>query len=505
MTHNKKSGWWRWLLLLLVVGAAAGGWKYYRSRAKDTTPDFKTTVLARSEITQAVTATGQINPVKNVQVGSQISGIIKETFVDFNSTVTNGQVIAQIDPSTHEQNVTQAEAELANAKAAEELAQLNHRRAKNLFDNGLITVQDHEKSLVELHQAEAVVRMREAALRKSKVDLERTTIYAPINGVVIVRNVDVGQTVAASFNTPTLFQIANDLAKMQIEAMVSEADVGGVEVGQKVTFSVDAFPTRQFEGQVKQVRYAPITNQNVVNYTTIVEVNNADLKLRPGMTANASIVTAQRRNALRLPNAALRFRPPEGVTVQGGAIALGAAGTSPHRSTNLLDQARTNEPAPSLAAFGEGGGRLSPEERRRRFENLSPEEREQMRARFRARFGDGPPPGAGGFGGGGLGAGGFGGGMGSGLARATQEGPVSRVVYVLAKGNPGGNGKPALKAVTVKLGITDGAFTEVLEGLKEGDTVVTGLNTPTTTAAAGPQAPGGRSPFGGPFGGFRPR
>src|SRR5260221_10171949 len=186
------------------------------------------------------------------------------------------------------------------------------RRAKELRVAELIPVSDYDKAVAGRHQAEAVVKIRQAALNKSKVDLERTTIYAPIDGMVISRVVDVGQTVAASLNAPTLFTIANDLRNMRIEAMVSEADVGGVQDGQQVTFTVDAFPGRKFRGNVTQVRYAPVTNQNVVNYTTIVEVNNADLKLRPGMTANASIVTAQRRDALRVPNAALRFRPPEG-------------------------------------------------------------------------------------------------------------------------------------------------------------------------------------------------
>src|ERR1041385_3734850 len=167
--------------------------------------------------------------------------------------------------------------------------------------------------------------MRQAALNKSKVDLERTTIYAPIDGIVISRVVDVGQIVAASFNAPVLFSIANDLHQMRIEAMVSEADVGGVEEGQQVTFTVDAFPGQKFRGDVTQVRFAPVTNQNVVTYTCVVEVNNADLKLRPGMTANASIIVAEKRNVLRIPSAALRFRPPEGANVKGGTNALAAA------------------------------------------------------------------------------------------------------------------------------------------------------------------------------------
>jgi HlyD family secretion protein len=480
-------------MLLLVCAAGAGGWWWWRlRRAAENAPDYKTAAISRADIVQSVTANGQINPVKQVQVGSQISGIIQEILADFNSQVTNGQVIAQIDPSTYQQLIVQSEAELANAQASLELAQVTYNRNDALRANELISKSDYDKSRADLHQAEAVVKTREALLRKAKVDLERTTIYAPIDGVVISRNVDVGQTVAASFNTPTLFLIANDLRKMQIEAMVSEADVGGVEVGQRVNFTVDAFPTRQFQGQVKQVRYAPITNQNVVNYTTIVEVDNSELKLRPGMTANATIVTARREAALRIPNAALRFRPPENAVVKGATNAAAAAGT------NALARraGAANQTAPGVALAGSnppafpppdlmsGGATPSREERRRLFENMTPEQREQFRAAMRARYGEGPPRGMGG-------------------GRSSQEGPTTRTIYVLDKTDPASQQKPALKAVTVKTGITDGTYTEVLEGLKEGELVVTGVNTPATVAAA--TRPGGTSPFGGPFGMRPPR
>ena len=228
------------------------------------------------------------------------------------------------------------------------------------------------------HQAQATVRIREAALNKSRVDLERATIYAPIDGIIISRAVDVGQTVAASFNAPTLFNIANDLRSMRIEAMVSEADVGGVLEGQRVTFTVDAFPGRPFRGDVTQVRFAPVTNQNVVNYTAVVAVNNDDLKLRPGMTATASIITAQRRDVLKVPNGALRFRPPENALVKGAIRA--PAG----RGTNQMAQAGGGSGSGvSGGGPGESGGGERPnrEEMRRRFENMTPEQREEMRSR----------------------------------------------------------------------------------------------------------------------------
>jgi HlyD family secretion protein len=211
---------------------------------------------------------------------------------------------------------------LANAEAAEELARLDAKRNFQLYTNSLIPAAEHDKTQATLHQAEAVVRMRKASLRRAQVDLQRTTIYAPIDGIVISRAVDVGQTVAASFNAPTLFNIANDLRNMRIEAMVSEADVGGVQEGQKVNFTVEAFPNRQFRGEVIQVRYAPVTNQNIVNYTAVVEVNNDDLKLRPGMTANASIITAQatesQKHRRTWPRATGRRRRGRGTAQSGG-------------------------------------------------------------------------------------------------------------------------------------------------------------------------------------------
>jgi HlyD family secretion protein len=340
---------------------------------------------------------------------------------------------------------------------------LAYKRNKGLGD--LVAAADLDKTLADLHQAQAVVRTREASVNKAKVDLERTTIYAPIDGVVISRNVDVGQTVAASFTAPTLFVIANDLSKMQIEAAVSEADVGGIEVGQQVDFSVDAFPGRTFRGSVSQVRYAPVTNQNVVTYTTIVDVSNPDLKLRPGMTATASIITAQRNQALKIPNAALRFRPPETIAAATATNAQLAAGGAPRNGGDRAASGR-----------GGGGGGGSREER---MQNMSPEERAAMRAKFAAANAARRPPG---------------------------EASMVRTVYVVDESKPTNGKKPALKPVKVKIGISDGKDTEITEGLKEGDVVVLGVNTPTVAASGNAPRPGA-SPFGGsPFGGgFRPR
>lgn len=308
-TRSSGSTLWVVIILVALVGAAAGVWFWKRNGNDE--PKYQTLPVARGEIVQVVTATGTLNPVTNVTVGSQISGIIQTLYADFNTRVSRGQIVAQLDPATYKANVASAQGDLANSKANLELAQVDFRRAEELFKNKLISQSDHDKAAATLHQAEAGVQMKEAALQRANVDLSRCTIYAPVDGIVISRSVDVGQTVAASLSAPTLFVIANDLAKMQINANVAEADVGNVMAGQEVEFTVDAFPYRTFRGKVTQVRNSPLTVQNVVTYDTVVEVNNDDLKLKPGMTANVSIVVARREEALKLPNAALRFRLPE--------------------------------------------------------------------------------------------------------------------------------------------------------------------------------------------------
>jgi HlyD family secretion protein len=481
--RKKRINWFNWILLLMLLGGVAGVWAWRQSKAKAAPITLKTDSIQRGDIVQSVAANGALSPVKNVQVGSQVSGIIREIFVDFNSRVTNGQVIAKIDPSTYDQAITRAEAEVANAKAALAYAELNHRRSKELHESALLATTEFDKAVADLQQAQAVVKTREAALKSAQVDLERTTIYSPIDGVVISRAVDVGQTVAASFNTPTLFQIAADLRDMRIEALVSEADVGGIEEGQDVTFRVDAFQERQFRGNVSQVRYAPITNQNVVSYTAVVDVDNADLKLRPGMTATASIITGEKRDVLRIPNSSLRFRAemlPEGSLPDAYKTNTPASG--PKSGTNVMASARPSEGGGrnSGSGGGSGGSGFNREEMRRRFESMSPEEREAMRARFRS-----------------------GGGPGGGGRQRQSDGPVTRTIYVVDK-EASKPGKQIVKPVTVKTGIADGNFTEVLEGLNEGDEIVTGINNPALANTPAPSGQQQRSPFGGGgFGGRR--
>jgi HlyD family secretion protein len=298
---------------------------------------YQTATATRGPITQAVTATGTLNPVVNVQVGSQVSGNIQKLYADFNSQVKAGQLVAQIDPVLFQATVTQAEGDVANAQAALELAKLNATRTQELFAKKNSAQADLDSAMASLHQAESNVKIKQGALDKAKADLDHCKIESPIDGIVISRNVDVGQTVAASLQAPVIFTIANDLAKMQIDANVAEADVGVVAIDQNVDFTVDAFPMRTFHGKVVQVRNAPITVQNVVTYDTVIGVNNEDLKLKPGMTANVSIVVAQRDNVLQIKNAALRYRPPDATLTDPRPASSPAARSASGRPTGARE------------------------------------------------------------------------------------------------------------------------------------------------------------------------
>jgi len=384
----------------LVVGLLIVASVVRQCRNGDTA-NYQTASVTRGPITQAVTATGTLNPVVNVQVGSQVSGNIAKLFADFNSQVKAGQVVAQIDPALFQATVTQAEGDLANAQAALELARVNAKRTQDLFARKTSSQADLDQAMANLHQSEANVKIKQGALDKAKADLEHCTITSPIDGVVISRNVDVGQTVAASLQAPVIFQIANDLTKMQIDSNVAEADVGVLQVGQDVDFMVDAFPMRTFHGKVVQVRNAPITVQNVVTYDTVIGVSNPDLKLKPGMTANVSIIIAHKDNVLQIKNAALRYRTAEATP----------------------GEVRARSSAPAGARGGAG--------------------REQR--------------------------------------------TTGRTIYVLSGGRP--------EPVQIKTGISDGVVTEVIEGLKEGDRVITAelaSKSPAPSPAANPFSGGTR-------------
>jgi HlyD family secretion protein len=321
MAEKRSNSWMKWGIIVAVVVIIGGFVIWFFHHGQDNAPAYQTVTVERGDLTQVVTATGTLNPVTNVTVGSQVSGIITKLYVDFNSVVKKDEVIAEIDPSTYEATVKQAQANLANAKANLELQQAEANRSAELFTNKLVSSSDYDTAIATLHEAEAMVQLDQASLDNANANLGYCKIRSPVDGIVISRAVNLGQTVASSFNTPTLFQIANDLTQMQIDSSVAEADVGGVVEGQQVDFTVDAYPYRSFHGVVTQVQNSPATVNNVVTYDCVISVTNSDYKLKPGMTANVSIVIAQREGALTIPNSALRFRPPDTAVVQTNTMA----------------------------------------------------------------------------------------------------------------------------------------------------------------------------------------
>lgn len=328
------------------------------------TYEVTTAAVDRGEILQTVSAIGSVRALITVEVGSQLSGQIDEVLVDFNTPVNAGQLLAKIDPQTFERRVQEAEANLAVARANIavqqatidralanfENARLEFERQQSLVDRGSVSAQSLDNAeasfksaqadlaiaRAQLQNAEANVIQREAALESAQIDLERTDIRSPIDGVVINREVDPGQTVAASFSAPLMFLIAQDLTRIQIEANVDEADIGEVREGAEAEFRVDAFPDRVFRGQVNQVRLSPIEEQNVVTYTVIVTADNPDRRLLPGMTASVDIVTGRRTDVLRVDNEALRLRPPETLLVESTSPAPSGRGGPPGRGGNPM-------------------------------------------------------------------------------------------------------------------------------------------------------------------------
>jgi HlyD family secretion protein len=431
---------------LIVVGLLVGGGVWAWRRANSTPPvTFRTARVDRGAVEATVTATGALNAVVTVQVGSQVSGTIQKLGADFNSQVTEGQVIAQIDPTRFRANVAQAEAALKAAEAALIRADVNVRAAKVELDRATplaekqvigaaeldATRAKYDQARAEKASAEAQVAQSRASVGVARVDLERTTIRAPISGTVLQRSVDVGQTVAASLQAPVLFTIAQDLSRMEVHAAIDEADVGKLHEGQEATFTVDAYPGETFRGTIFQIRSQPTVTQNVVTYDAILRVDNKDAKLRPGMTASVRAVSQRHEGVLRIPNSALRFRPAADL-IDRPAGGQGGAG-----------QAQAAEGA------GAGDSKRSP----------------RGDAQPGAPGAGGKPAGEGKPAGGGLGR----------WAKAYQQ-----------RGEK-------VAAVRFRPGIADDEFTEIVAGnLREGDEVVI-------------EATGGSQPAGPPGGGGRGR
>ncbi len=541
------------VLVLLVVAATVGGGIFAYLRLRPQPPKFNivTATVTRGDVIDRVGATGTLQAVTTVQVGTQVSGTIQALYADFNSLVKKGQVLARLDPSLFQTQIEQARANLIRAQADLERLKVSLddtrvklARARELSSRQLLPRSDLDTAEVnvraaeaQLKSAEAQVTQAQASLNQTDVNLQNTVIIAPIDGLVISRSVDVGQTVAASMQAPTLFLLAADLTKMQVIANLDESDVGRIRPKQRVTFRVDAYPADDFVGIVSQVRLEPKVQQNVVTYATVIDVPNNELKLKPGMTANVNIEIARSSNVLRVPSAALRFRPTNDMYTALGQTppAPGGRGEAPARRGNASGEgpetaaspaattaarpsaagqtaAGTASPAPSVTGRGRGTG--DDAERAaclaERMQNLSAGDREQMMQRLRGRGADSGAAAAGGGRGGGRTRGN------AGAGRAATPAPTAGATTIDAlfgplpvvesTGRVFVHANNQLQQLRVRLGITDGQLTELLEGdLQEGSEVVTNVTTGEQTRPAasafpfaGPQGRGGN--FGGPGG-----
>ncbi|MBI5709374.1 MAG: efflux RND transporter periplasmic adaptor subunit [Candidatus Eisenbacteria bacterium] len=541
----------RWLVVAILAVTVAF-FLMWKARGSGEAPKYRTDQATRGSIESTVSATGTVRPVVQVEVGSQVSGTASRLYADYNSRVRAGQVLCELEPSSFRARVVQNEAAVARAEAALQDAQRALRRARELAAQNYISQADIETAEVTVLQRQADLKAARAQLEAAQVDLEHTVIRAPIDGVVISRSIDLGQTVAASLQAPKMFVIANDLTQMQVETRIDEADIGVGRPGLAVTFTVDAFPDRTFQGQVEMVRLEPIVEQGVVTYTTVIRTQNRDLRLRPGMTANVVVLIAKHDDVLKIPAAALRFRPaetgrgkggrPSGMQAAGGAagaVAMagapgarrgGAAGAAPDTAhsgaqsapaaargeSGAMEQGgrggaagemRGDRPGGDAGAMRSGGpggpapaGGAGVGERWRamRREGTRPGGGPWQRAGgggagarggMRAEGRGGAAPGARAAAGTGSSAGATGPG-GSPADQAASDLPPPRpgTVYVLRGGRPVG--------VAVTTGLTDGAYVEVVGGdLAPGDRVITGLELSTARGTAMTPPPG----MGGPM------
>lgn len=483
----------RWLAALLVVVGLVVAWRWM-SPGKENAEAFRTATVDRGDIRVAISATGSLSALSTVDVGTQVSGQVEAVLVDFNQTVKKGQSIARIDPSSVQARLTQAnaslassQASLAQARASLKQAEADYQRKSDLVKRQLIARSDYDLAVAALDQAKAQlgsaqanIRQQQAQVETARLDLGHTDILSPVDGVILSRAVEPGQTVAASFQTPVLFQIAEDLAQMQIVLAVDEADIGQVKVGQKASFTVDAFPDRKFEGEVKQVRLAATNTSNVITYPVVVSVDNSDMSLLPGMTVNAEIEVSRRDGVLRAPNAALRYKPNESdatATPAGPQMRGGMTDELPRIAAELKLNAEQQAALDAAVAAM----------------------RERMQARMAAPQAQGSGGGTVIFGGRGPGGGSQGGGNRGGNDGAMRQRMMERFnqqfaafratlspaqqaqwdsaiaglvsarrapVYKLVDGKP--------TPVVVRVGASDGTHTEITGDVREGDVLVTG-------------------------------
>lgn len=312
---NKKV--WYAIGVLVVILIA---WSMLRGGKKEEKVSFETVKVEKKNIHTSITATGTIEPVTSVTVGTQVSGIVSKLYVDYNSVVKKGQVIAELDRTNLISELNTAKANLASSESSMAYEKANYNRYKTLYDKGLVSADEYESALLSYRKATEDVNAKRESVKKAQTNLGYATITSPIDGVVLSKSVEEGQTVAASFNTPELFSIAQDLTDMRVIADIDEADIGGVKEGQRVSFTVDAFPDDHFEGQVTQVRQQATTESNVVTYEVVISAPNKDLKLKPGLTANVTIFTMEKNDVMAVPSKALRFIPTEALLEKGQTI-----------------------------------------------------------------------------------------------------------------------------------------------------------------------------------------
>ncbi|MEJ0037556.1 MAG: efflux RND transporter periplasmic adaptor subunit [Gammaproteobacteria bacterium] len=460
------------IFAVIAIAIAAGGFWVWKKSTANAAPTYRFATIEKGDLEAAVSATGTLSAVTTVQVGTQVSGKVVEILVDFNDHVKKGQLIARIDPTLSEQTVRDAAAGLERSQADLEQKRLEFQRNEQLFQRKVLTEIEFNNAKYALAIASASVKSAQVTLDRAKQNLSYTQIYAPIDGIVVERTVELGQTVVASMTTPQIFLIANDLSQMQILASVDESDIGAIVDGQNVRFSVQAYPNEHFEGQVKQVRLQSKTTENVVNYTVVVRVANTSGKLKPGMTATLDFLTGTASDALLVPNSALRFRPTDEMRAQmikrfqeqrqaNGAGAAGG-GAAPEFSAGggSLPQGAGNGAAAANGA-GNGGG-------------------------FAGGQAPGGGQGAGQFAG--RAAGGNAAANGAAGARARGGQPPPMLWYLDEKGQ--------LATARVHAGLTDGQRTVVESPrIKAGMQVIVAVNTPATT-------PNAANPFGGAPGGF---
>jgi HlyD family secretion protein len=451
------------ILTIAALAACKGG--------SSKNEQYRTEKVDRGTITMTVTATGTLSAVTTVQVGSQVSGVIARLYADFNSRVTKGQLLAELDPTPFQQQVEQRQADVTKSRVEAANTRINYDRQLRLVKAGLSPQSDLDSARAAYEGANAQVQQSTAALSSSLTNLKYTKIVSPIDGIVVDRQYDVGQTVAASFSAPTLFSIAQDMTKMQVQADVDQSDIGRIAVGQPARFTVDSYPDQEFRGRISQIRLNATVSQNVVTYPVIIEVGNPDEKLRPKMTANVTIDVASVPDVLRIPNAALRFKPDTATTgavatTSGGRTAGGTASTE----TTSTQTASTSTGPPSEDRAARWRNRQNGQTSTSTAGGMTPEERA-------ARWGNRT-----------AGVGGAAGALGG--APAPRKRP--QTVYVLGADNK-------LAPVEIRTGITDGHFTQVVSGaLKIGDSVVVGL---ATSKVDSNPPPGSSGPMGRPAGG----